>query len=324
MLVLSMNSKRQRRPNVRLGEIGDVPAAFACGFSQKTKENLGLNSYENDVLNPNNTAHSDLYGFTMQTSPEFVVLGPGVSPRIPADLQQNRENKNPNSSKSAFELVNSDEIDMTKLKLNFGTITRKCRVMKRRGRGIKGTSNVFGSIWSSKLKPQFSNEDSKECSVKDFVRFTSDECNEYYPDNGFKDLSDHETPATSKEAYEFDMDGPAYDTRQHRNPNEFWQGDTSNEGNNASPASNNTWDEMKSGGCDVNTVTRWLEDQGFGKYAGVFEMHEVDEEALPLLTLEDLKEIGVFAVGPRRKLYTAIQQLRKGGISTCQNIQMKM
>ncbi|OAY47450.1 hypothetical protein MANES_06G080500v8 [Manihot esculenta] len=323
MLVLSMNSKRQRRPNVRLGEIGDVPAAFACGFYQKTEENLGHKSYEIDVLNPNDSAHSHLYGFAMQNSPECVVLGPGVSPRIPVDSPQNRENKNPNSSKSAFELVKSDEIDMTN-NLNFGTITRKCRVMKRRGRSIKGTSNVFGSTWSSKLNPQLRNEDSKECSVKEFVTFTSDECNDYYPDNGFKDLSDHEIPATSKEVCEFNMDEPAHDTRQHRNSNESWQGDTCNEGNNVSPISNHMWDEMKLGGGDVNTVTRWLEDQGFGKYAGIFEVHEVDEEVLPLLTLEDLKEIGVFAVGPRRKLYTAIQQLRKGGISACQHIQMKM
>ncbi|KAJ9140587.1 hypothetical protein P3X46_031219 [Hevea brasiliensis] len=271
MLVLSMNSKRRKRPNVRLGEIGDVPVAFACGFSQKTKENLGHKNYENDVLNPNETAQSYIYGFAMQTSPQFVVLGPG-----------NRENKNPNSAKLAFELVSSDEVETTKLKLNFGTITKKW------------TSNVFGSVWSYKLIPEFSNGNSNECS---------------YPANGLKDFSDHETLATSKKACEFDT--YEHDTRQHDNFNELWQEDTCNEVNNVSPISNHMWDGMMSRGGDVNTVTRWLEEQGFGKYAGVFEMHEVDEEALPLLNLEDLKEIGVFAVGSRRKLYTAIQQLRK-------------
>lgn len=63
-------------------------------------------------------------------------------------------------------------------------------------------------------------------------------------------------------------------------------------------------------GVDVNSVGRWLEDVGFGRYAGVFEMHEVDEEALPLLTLDDLKEMGVLAVGTRRKLYAAICRLK--------------
>ena len=76
-----------------------------------------------------------------------------------------------------------------------------------------------------------------------------------------------------------------------------------------------TSDEMKFEESDVNGVRIWLEDLGFGKYADVFEMHEVDEEALLLLTLEDLKEMGVFAVGPRRKLYNAIQQLKGGDVS---------
>ncbi|KAD2805955.1 hypothetical protein E3N88_39332 [Mikania micrantha] len=61
---------------------------------------------------------------------------------------------------------------------------------------------------------------------------------------------------------------------------------------------------------DINGVGKWLEDLGFGRYAGVFEMHEVDETALPLLTLDDLKEMGVLAVGPRRKLYAAICRLK--------------
>ncbi|XP_076914410.1 uncharacterized protein LOC143573406 [Bidens hawaiensis] len=64
--------------------------------------------------------------------------------------------------------------------------------------------------------------------------------------------------------------------------------------------------DLVSESMSINSVGRWLEDVGFGRYAGVFEMHEVDEEALPLLTLDDLKEMGVLAVGPRRKLYAAI------------------
>lgn len=76
---------------------------------------------------------------------------------------------------------------------------------------------------------------------------------------------------------------------------------------------NNDLISESSGRCNdvgVNSVGRWLEDLGFGRYAGVFEMHEVDEEVLPLLTFDDLKEMGVLAVGPRRKLYAAICGLR--------------
>ncbi|KAI3777499.1 hypothetical protein L1987_47299 [Smallanthus sonchifolius] len=68
--------------------------------------------------------------------------------------------------------------------------------------------------------------------------------------------------------------------------------------------------DLISESVSVNGVGRWLEDVGFGRYGGMFEMHEVDEEALPLLTLDDLKEMGVLAVGARRKLYAAICRLK--------------
>ncbi|XP_021748205.1 cyclic AMP receptor 3-like [Chenopodium quinoa] len=59
-------------------------------------------------------------------------------------------------------------------------------------------------------------------------------------------------------------------------------------------------------------VRKWLVELGLGRYAPVFEIHEVDEEVLPYLTLDDLKDMGINAVGSRRKLYSAIQNLRKG------------
>ncbi|XP_059633468.1 uncharacterized protein LOC132276170 [Cornus florida] len=59
-------------------------------------------------------------------------------------------------------------------------------------------------------------------------------------------------------------------------------------------------------------VRSWLIGLGLGRYAPAFEIHEVDEEVLPLLTLEDLKDMGINAVGSRRKMYTAIQKLQKG------------
>ncbi|KAE8688093.1 hypothetical protein F3Y22_tig00111000pilonHSYRG00026 [Hibiscus syriacus] len=59
-------------------------------------------------------------------------------------------------------------------------------------------------------------------------------------------------------------------------------------------------------------VTIWLNGLGLGRYARLFEIHEVDDEVLPLLTLEDLKDMGINAVGSRRKLFCAIQKLSKG------------
>ncbi|KAJ1411879.1 Sterile alpha motif domain [Sesbania bispinosa] len=59
-------------------------------------------------------------------------------------------------------------------------------------------------------------------------------------------------------------------------------------------------------------VRIWLNGLGLGRYAPVFEVHEVDDEVLPMLTLEDLKDMGINAVGSRRKMYCAIQKLGKG------------
>ncbi|EXB89107.1 Protein bicaudal C-1-B-like protein [Morus notabilis] len=255
MLILSMNTKRQRRPNVRLGEIGDTSAAFACGFSQvtTTKEKLGHKRWKNDFGNPSERGQNLICGFSEKDS-ELTISDPGVSPRNSADSQQNRENKNPNSLR-AVEFMRLDRTGMVKSTLDFGNITRKCRGM-----------------------------------------------------------SDCETPATSKEAYECDAYGSNHDLHRKGDFGDYWNEDTCFEENEATKCGG-VWDEIKSEGGDTNCVRTWLEEMGFGKYADAFEMHEVDEEALLLLTLEDLKEMGVFAVGPRRKLYNAIQQLRGGDLS---------
>lgn len=302
MLVLGMTSKRQRRPNVRLGEIGDASAALASGPSQKTHKRWKHELKE--------TEYDSGYGFSMQRLSEVTVSDPGVSPRVAADLQQNRENKNPNSSKSGFELVSSDEIDTSKCELNFGKITRKCRLMKRRVRSTGSNNGAFNSTWSTKLSPEFSSEDGKEYGGKEFTGFTLNEFSDLDPVDGFKSYSDRDTSGMSKEACENDMDEPSL---PQRNPSDSWKDDACYEVNNGFPKSSGEYDKITFGGSTVNGVGGWLEETGFGKYAGVFEMHEVDEEALLLLTFEDLKEMGVLSIGPRRKLYTAIQQLKEGG-----------
>ena len=51
---------------------------------------------------------------------------------------------------------------------------------------------------------------------------------------------------------------------------------------------------------------------GLEKYEAAFCDNAIDEKVLPHLTVEDLKEIGVAAVGDRRKLLAAIAAL--GGV----------
>lgn len=63
------------------------------------------------------------------------------------------------------------------------------------------------------------------------------------------------------------------------------------------------------GDRDSSGVRMWLNDLGLGKYAALFQIHGVDDEVLPLLTLEDLKDMGINEVGVRRKMYSSIQKL---------------
>ncbi|KAM3303602.1 homeobox protein 2 isoform X1 [Capsicum chacoense] len=75
-------------------------------------------------------------------------------------------------------------------------------------------------------------------------------------------------------------------------------------------------DDLNNGGVNSEDksigVRDWLVGLGLGRYAPVFEIHEVDDDVLPMLTLEDLKDMGISAVGSRRKMFNAILKLRKG------------
>ena len=53
----------------------------------------------------------------------------------------------------------------------------------------------------------------------------------------------------------------------------------------------------------------WLRGLGLAKYETAFRENEIDETVLPSLTAEDLKELGVAALGHRRKLLGAIAAL---------------
>jgi hypothetical protein len=56
-------------------------------------------------------------------------------------------------------------------------------------------------------------------------------------------------------------------------------------------------------------IEAWLQGLGFERYVAIFRDNEIDWEVLPKLTSEDLREIGVTAVGHRRKLMDAITAL---------------
>ena len=62
----------------------------------------------------------------------------------------------------------------------------------------------------------------------------------------------------------------------------------------------------------MSDITQWLEELGLGDYAEAFEREKIDLEALPHLTDDDLKNMGL-PIGPRRKLLAAIANLTDDG-----------
>jgi class 3 adenylate cyclase len=56
-------------------------------------------------------------------------------------------------------------------------------------------------------------------------------------------------------------------------------------------------------------VGEWLRGIGLGQYEAAFRENEIDDEVLPKLTAEDLRDLGVAAIGHRRKLLAAIAGL---------------
>ena len=56
-------------------------------------------------------------------------------------------------------------------------------------------------------------------------------------------------------------------------------------------------------------IGAWLEALGLSKYNAAFHENAIDLAVLPKLTVDDLRELGVKAIGDRRKLLDAIAAL---------------
>ncbi|MFO1200872.1 MAG: adenylate/guanylate cyclase domain-containing protein [Burkholderiaceae bacterium] len=57
----------------------------------------------------------------------------------------------------------------------------------------------------------------------------------------------------------------------------------------------------------MNELARWLDELGLGRYGPAFERHRIDEDLLADLTDRDLREIGIDALGDRKRLLKAIE-----------------
>ena len=55
----------------------------------------------------------------------------------------------------------------------------------------------------------------------------------------------------------------------------------------------------------MSDLAAWLETLGLGQYAAAFAANDVDRDALPYLSDQELKELGL-SLGHRKKLLNAV------------------
>src|SRR5215472_16627556 len=67
-------------------------------------------------------------------------------------------------------------------------------------------------------------------------------------------------------------------------------------------------------------IGHWLRSLGLGQYESTFGDNKIDAEVLPDLTADDLKDLGVAAVGDRRRLLQAIAALHKQARDSTANL----
>ncbi|KAK6927198.1 Sterile alpha motif domain, partial [Dillenia turbinata] len=72
-------------------------------------------------------------------------------------------------------------------------------------------------------------------------------------------------------------------------------------------------------GVDDSPVLKWLCSLGLERYEEVFRQEEIDWDMLQWLTEEDLVNMGVTALGPRKKIVHALRELRGGSLAPGRN-----
>lgn len=245
--------KRQRRPSVRLGEIGEQP------------------SYDSHVRR--GKTHSHTWRFPRDASSKSIKARSLTNLVNGSDTHDGHETEEKN--------LNGDNNNLE--------FTHRRAKSRRAATAKRARTN-----WTSRID-EGADIDSREEGDETFREFGPDS------DSPLKDQS----PVHS-------VDNVAVD---------FWPGHR-RPGAGISRARVSESRENEGVDFDINFesdrggtsdgVRTFLIELGLSRYAPVFEIHEVDDEVLPMLTLEDLKDMGINAVGSRRKLYTAIQKLRKG------------
>ncbi|GMH23464.1 hypothetical protein Nepgr_025307 [Nepenthes gracilis] len=279
----NITSKRQRRPSVRLGEIGDQPAATVSYKSHRRAKQLKAASKDKSPRT--------------QT---LINLGGGVGEAL--EGEENLEGKERERETNLDNLaIGSWTTNDLKSKKGFKKRPRT-NWLPKLGEGGDNDSNDNGDV-ARKFRGGGRDVDD-DGFVRDYdVEGSESPLKEQSPTHSLENLAD--TGHGQEREVRF--------RRPHNHLRDRVELDDGVELDAPSDTDRNGGGHSGRGGWRTEDgVMIWLNGLGLGRYWPVFEVHEVDEEVLPLLTLEDLKDMGINAVGSRRKMYCAIQKLSKG------------
>ncbi|XP_061339056.1 uncharacterized protein LOC133285789 [Gastrolobium bilobum] len=271
-----IGSKRQRRPSVRLGDIGDQP--YDSHPRRTTKPwRLAVDNHHHH-LHRKDAANAS--GKPSKTRP-LTNLSSGSAAAEFGETLEGEEREG-----------NLDSV-----------VIGSWKVKDSKKRGSAATKRV-----RSNWVPRIDEEGGGGCGGEGEDKYSGGEDLE----DGYRDFEVEisESPIHSMENLGVDGHGNEH---YHQGNRRSIRGREHHDGIELSgPSDTDRNGNEGRGRFGEDGVRIWLNGLGLGRYAPVFEIHEVDDEVLPLLTLEDLKDMGINAVGSRRKMYCAIQKLGKG------------
>ncbi|XP_057496786.1 uncharacterized protein LOC130781581 [Actinidia eriantha] len=260
----SLAPKRQRRPSVRLGEIGDQPATLS--YDSHARRPKPWRFYKDPGLAAKSSKTRPLTN--------LVNGGPDCHETLETEENLDFGNRKPKSKRPTTKRVRTNWAVSTKV-----------------DNGVEGDSREDNNENFRDFEPEGSDSPLQEQSPLQSI----DNALDFWHGNR---RSGRARVSESRDR-EQDDGLPESNSRDQK----CWTGRERNCGSGSERGRDRFLDDE---------VRNWLIGLGLGRYAPVFEIHEVDDEVLPMLTLEDLKDMGINAVGSRRKLYTAIQKLGKG------------
>ncbi|KAH8486631.1 hypothetical protein Peur_069947 [Populus x canadensis] len=296
----TVGSKRQRRPSVRLGEIGGGDQLYESQHHRRTASNSNKQWKQQQ----------------QQQSLGFKEASKSSKTRALTNLSEFNEILDGDND------INLDSVAIGSWRVNHSSKKRgSLNVSAKRvrsnwvskfddssgggGNGGEGEEKYSGGEDDDDEEEEEEEEDCREFDVENSETLLKEQ-------SRIRDPLDNLEDGNERNGREVHCYRRVIRGRNDRNVNHDYRHD----GVDLSGPSDNDMRDYRNigrcGGGGEDGVRIWLNSLGLGRYAPVFEIHEVDDEVLPKLTLEDLKDMGINAVGSRRKMFCAIQKLGKG------------